>query len=126
MSIPAAVEEAHRILMAARDYLEALPAPKAEDSAAESVGAYFYEITFDEILASAGQPGSLPLLPTVQAKRNEGRLTARALELALTRFAEKRSQEDRELVRQALKEKTIPCHLLEEIRWARFCGHFKP
>jgi len=125
-SVASAVEKAHRLFIAARDYLDALP--KGTRSVRLGFESYLAKITFEEILDSTAEPGRVPLLGPVQPARNNGMLTRRALEQALKRYAARAKTSKKEIqtkVSQALKDKAIPCHLLEEIRWERFRQHFK-
>jgi hypothetical protein len=119
-----AAEDAHQVLMACRDYLRALP--EARTKAALMLGSYLDTVSFTDILGTSGKPDSLPLLPTVQPKRNNGALTDRALEQALKRHANSAPKKIQQQIREALKTKAISCRLLEEIRWSRFLRHFKP
>jgi hypothetical protein len=122
-SVRNAVAEAHRILMASRDYLKELPALKNKLKA--DMDAYWGTVPFGDILDSSGKPDHVPLLPTVQTKRNNGKLSPRALEQALKRHANCASKKIQQEIREALKNKAISCRLLEEIRWQRFRRHFK-
>jgi len=90
------------------------------------LGSYLDTVSFTDILGTSGKPDSLPLLPTVQPKRNNGALTDRALEQALKRHANSAPKKIQQQIREALKTKAISCRLLEEIRWSRFLRHFKP
>jgi hypothetical protein len=122
-SVRSAVDDAHRILMASRGYLKGLPEPKKKS--AVMVETYYYRVSFKDILDSLGKPDRVPLLPTVQAKRKNGKLNPRALEQALKRHADGAPKHIRQEIRKALKNKAISCRLLEEIRWSRFQRHFK-
>jgi hypothetical protein len=122
-SIRDAAEEAHRIIIASRDYLKSLPEPK--EKSALMVEAYSSSVSFEDILDSSGKPDCVPLLPPVQAKRNDGNLKLRALEQALKRYAAGAPKKIQHGIRDALKNKVILCRLLEEIRWERFRQHFK-
>ncbi len=117
-----AVEEGHGLLQEARDYLKSLPGPRSALNASLSVFAEG-SITFDEVTASSAEPGRIALLAPVQAARNRGRLTSRALKLALEREAKHMSAHSQQQIRQALKNKRISGKLLEEIRWRRFQRH---
>lgn len=120
----AAVEQAHRLLMTARAYLNELP-QTGEDSEI-MLDAYVNSwVSFDEISSSTDAAGCLPLLPTVQAKRNKGMLSPKALEQALKRYSKKAHNEVKTEINQAVKDKGISCHLLEKIRWQRFFAHYK-
>jgi hypothetical protein len=121
-----AVKEAHEILLTARDYLDGLPKPKSDGDLA--VEAHLgNSVSFDEIVSIGNSPGSLPLLHTVQLKRNGGELTLRALEQAIRRHGSRTSNKDsgKEII-EALKSRVISCKVLEEIRWDRFRRHYKP
>jgi hypothetical protein len=123
-SICNAVEDAHRILIGSRNYLKELPEPK--EKSAQMLEAYNNHVSFAEVLDSSGKPNCFPLLPTVQANRNDGILTARALKMALKRHASGAPKKIQQEIREALKNNAISCRLLEEIRWKRFRRHFKP
>lgn len=120
-SIQTAVEDAHRILVVSRDYLRSLPEPKKKVGA--MLEAYCAVVSFGDILDSSGKPDRIPLLPPVQASRNGGRITSRALEQALKRYAAGPGKMARRQICQSLKDKEICCRLLEDIRWHRFRSH---
>lgn len=121
-----AVEEAHRLLVVARRYVDELPTPEKHENS--SIDAHFAgNVTFKQILDRSNVADCFPLFPTVQKRRNNGKLTLRALEQAVKRFGEDShtSEESRQKIRHVLKEKAISCKLLEEIRWDRFRRHHK-
>jgi hypothetical protein len=123
-SLRAAAEDAHKILLVSRDYLDGLPAEKIKP--AQMLAAYLNKVSFQEILASCAEPGCFPLLPPVQTKRNKGMLTMRALKAAINRHPTNARRNIRVQIRTLLKKGEIFCSLLEEIRWRRFQAHFKP
>ncbi len=119
-----AIEEAHELIRAARDYLKALP--KQNYPLTMDVECHFPgSVSFDDILKRSGKHNSFPLLQTVQKKRNNGRLTPKALEKALTRYGDRLLGESQQEILEAVKDKKISGKLLEEIRWQRFRDHFK-
>lgn len=118
-----AAEQAHKLLVACRDYLKDLPEPNKKPG--HVLEAYFDSVSFKEILDSSGRSDCFPLLPTVQKGRNDGKITNRALEQAIKRHAADAAKEIQQEIQEALKNKEISCRLLEEIRWQRFRRHFK-
>lgn len=125
-SIERALEEAHQMLQAARNYLRKLPQAGQGDE--EDLDAFDDNTTvsFEEILNSMGKPRSLPLFLTIQKNRNEGKLGQRGLEQALSRYAQRQENKDiQNQIRSAVKNKRISCRLLEEARWEGFMKHFK-
>jgi hypothetical protein len=118
-----ALQEAHAILMTAREYLEALPNPEKEYPI---INAWFGDrVSFGDISDSSGKPDRVPFLATAQPARNNGTLSLRAVEMALKRHPADAPKEIQQEIRQALKNKEISCYCLEEIRWHRFRKRFK-
>jgi len=86
-----AVSKAHELLIAAEEYIDKLPKQKhGTGTLTQVLEQQFQTVSFDEILRSNETgSGRLPLLPPVQQKRNEGRLTKNALIIAIKRFLTK-------------------------------------
>lgn len=89
-----AIRNAHELLMTAKRYIGTLPEKKDESASWDSdFEKAFSPVTFTEILRSNGKDsGQLPLLPTVQPGRNEGRLSLAALKNAVKDFWEQKKR----------------------------------
>jgi hypothetical protein len=119
-----AVRNAHDLYVTAERYIGTLPKQKqGTGSLTEVLELEFCKVTFMEILQSnEKQSGRLPLLPPVQQKRNEGRLTMNALKIAVRHFLQEQnsskkkeqyeSDEQRwqELVKKSKEDKTAGKH----------------
>lgn len=88
-----AVRNAHDLYLVAERYIGTLPKQKqGTGSLTDVLELEFRKVTFAEILQSSEkQSGRLPLLPPVQQKRNEGRLTMNALKIAVKRFLQEQN-----------------------------------
>jgi hypothetical protein len=124
-SIRRAVEQAFEILLAARDYLGRLPKPE-RDWFLTFDAELANTVSFEDILSSSGIANRIPLLPPVQAKRNDGKLTRKALEQAIRRYGSHQPKRVKQETRNALKNECLSCGLLEKIRWQRFRDHYRP
>lgn len=89
-----AVRTAHELLMAAERYVGTLPKDvSGEETFKAAFDLAFSPVTFDDILRSNKKDsGQLPLLPTAQQKRNEGKLSLTALKNAVKDFYEKKKK----------------------------------
>jgi hypothetical protein len=93
MTAAEAVRNAHDLYVAAGRYIGTLPKQKqGTGSITDVLELKFRKVTFAEILQNnEKQSGRLPLLPPVQQKRNEGRLTMNALKIAVKRFLQEQN-----------------------------------
>lgn len=108
MSPAEAVRSAHEILMAAERYIGTLPELKRGIEALTSdTDSAFSMVTFDEILRSnEKESGQLPLLPTAQQKRNEGKLSVTALKNAVKDYFEKEGKNRPQLTEEQYNRET--------------------
>ena len=128
-----AVRNAHDLYVAAERYIGTLPKQKqGTGSLTDVLELEFRKVTLRKILQSnEKQSGRLPLLPPVQQKRNEGRLTMNALKIAVKRFLQEQNssktkqqyesdeQSWTELVKKSGEDKAAANHIGSEME--KFC-----
>jgi hypothetical protein len=117
-----AILKADELVIAAERYISSLPHKPSSGTARsnEDLGLATSTITFDEIRESnKGGPGQLPLLPPVQARRNQGQVTLAAIRSELKRFSARHNW-SREKTQQSVVHNRILLQDLCQMRWERF------
>ena len=119
-----AVRIAHDLLTAAQDYLDTFRERQTRDFR-EHLVTGDNTVSFDEIEQSnEKEPCQLPLLPTVQTKRNRGHLKLSAIRAAVSRFYKTRTDLPPKKLTEAkencLLNNRIPLSDLCAMRWERF------
>jgi hypothetical protein len=117
-----AILKAHDLLIAAQRYISSLPHKPSSGTARsiEDLRLATSTITFDEIRKSnKGGPSQLPLLPPVQARRNQGQVTPGAIRSELKRFSARHNW-SREKTQESVVHNRILLQDLCQMRWERF------